>query len=730
MKVADALKLDRRRLLIGGGAGVGLIVAFSLWPRHLKSDLALAPGEQAFGAYMKIARDGRVTVAVPQVEAGQGIWTGLPQIVADELGAAWETVGVEPAPLTGDYGNPLAVQAGWLDGAGFLRSHELESNGAMRITADATSVRAFEEPLRRAAAVARTMLVGAAADRWNVNPSACETADGFVINGARTFTFGELAEEAADRTPPDSPELKQSERGRLIGKPLQRLDGPAKADGSFRFAGDVRLPGMLYASVRIAPPGGRIETYRHETLKSAPGIRHVYARDDWIGVVGETWLAAERALAAADPVFSGTREPPSLKPLFEAALRDGPTRTFRRGDYAGAARGTMPFAAEYFVEPNLHLGLEPLTASARFTEGRLDIWAPTQAPMLARRRAADAARISERHVTLYPMAVGAPSGRAMEADAIPYAIALARSLNAPVQVTVSQRGSQNHDRPASGALAKMAAVPGEAGIPSGWSMHVATVSGMGSAIDRLLGTERRPRTIRTAVEALPPYSIPNLLTEAASPDLPFSAGYMRGSPEREFAFFTESFIDELAQSAGMEPLAFRMSILGGNGRLARCLQAAARLANWDGGAAGSTMGIAGASAYGSHIGLVASASIGDDQRVKVHRLFAAVDCGRVVNSGLVEQQIEAGLIWALAQATIPAPEWVAGMSRARPIGEIGLPRIGDTPEIAIEIIPSSDEPGGISGLGTLPLAPAVANAIHSGSGKRMRSLPFAPMLAA
>jgi isoquinoline 1-oxidoreductase subunit beta len=730
VKASHGLKLDRRTLLIGGGAGVGLVVAFALWPRHLKSDLELARGEQAFGAYIKIARDGRVTVAVPQVETGQGIWTGLPQIVADELGAAWETVGVEPAPLTGDYGNPLASQAGWLDGSGFLRSHELEASGAMRITAVSTSVRAFERPMRRAAAVARTMLVGAAADRWNVAPGACETADGFVINGARTFTFGELAEEAADQTPPHSPELKQSQRGRLIGRPLHRLDGPAKADGSFRFGGDVRLPGMLYASVRIAPPGGRLETYRHEMLKSARGIRHVSAKDDWMGVAADTWIAAERGIAAADPVFSGDRTARSFKPLFEEALRNEPTRTFRRGDYVGAARGTRPLAAEYFVEPNLHLGLEPLTATARFTEERLEIWAATQAPVLARSSAAEAAGISERHVTLYPMAVGAPSGRAMEADAIRYAIELARTLDSPVQVTVSQTGSQNHDRPASGALARMAAVPGEGGITAAWSMHVATVSGMGAATDRLLGNTRRRRVIRTAVEALPPYSIPNLLIEASSPDLPFAAGYMRGSPEREFAFFTEGFIDELAHAAGMEPLAFRMSLLGGNGRLARCLQAAARVANWDGGVPGSTMGIAGASAYGSHIGLVASASIGEDQQVKVHRLFAAIDCGRVVNSGLVEQQIEAGLIWALAQATIPSPEWVAGMPRARPIGRIGLPRIGDTPEIAIEIISSSEEPGGVSGLGTLPLAPAVANAIHSGSGKRMRSLPFAPMLAA
>jgi isoquinoline 1-oxidoreductase beta subunit len=261
-------------------------------------------------------------------------------------------------------------------------------------------------------------------------------------------------------------------------------------------------------------------------------------------------------------------------------------------------------------------------------------------------------------------------------------------------------------------------------------MRVATVSGTGSAIDRLLGRRERSRAIRNAVQGIPPYSIPNLLIEAVRPDLPFTAGYMRGSPAREFAYFTESFVDELAHAAGMEPLAFRMSMLGGNGRLARCLQAAARLAQWDGGGAGSTMGIAGASAFGSHIGLVAVASIGDDQQVKVHRLVAAVDCGQVINSSLVEQQIEAGLIWALGQATVPSPEWVAGMPRARAFGAVGLPRLGDAPQVIVEIVPSSEAPGGISGLGTLPLAPAVANAVHAGSGKRMRSLPFDPMAAA
>src|SRR5205823_10372740 len=194
---------------------------------------------------------------------------------------------------------------------------------------------------------------------------------------------------------------------------------------------------------------------------------------------------------------------------------------------------------------------------------------------------------------------------------------------------------------------------------------VATADGRGSALARLRA-ENAPDTLgRTALQgAVPPYGIPHLKVESSPVPLPFAAGYMRGSPQRELTFFTESFIDELARAAGMEPLSFRMSMLGGNGRLARCLQGAARLAEWDGGGPGSTMGIAGCSAYGSHIGLVATASIGEDQRVKVHRLVAAVDCGRIVNSGLAKQQIEGGLIWALAQATAAQPEWVAAMPLA------------------------------------------------------------------
>lgn len=700
------MNIDRRTLLIGGGVGVGLIVGYSLWPRGLHTELSTGPHEQAFGSYIKIAQNGHVTVAVPQVETGQGIWTALPQIVADELGAAWESVGVEPAPLSGAYANPLAKEEKWPKG--------------IRITAGSTSIRAFEQPLREAAATARMMLVGAAADRWNVKPEECETGDGLVISRGRTFTFGELAEEAADRSAPGKPQLRNSKKGRLAGQPLARLDGPAKCDGSARFASDVRLPGMLFASVRMAPPGGRLRDVTRDAIKGAPGVRQIVSRDGWVAVVGDGWWAAERALKAADPVFSGANTPADMRPLFEDALASGRAdQWFSVGDYDGAVRGSRPLAATYYVAPSQHLGLEPVSATARVSSGGIEAWTASQAPGFGK---------PGEDVSLYPMAVGEPAGRTMEPDALPIAVELARELKVPVQVTLSQSASQNHDRVAPGALARMTALPGSGGLTAAWQMRVATMDGLASAFARL---ERKdaPRKLGSAGldGAAPPYAIANVRIESIAASPPIAAGYMRGSPQREMCFFTESFIDELARAAGMEPLAFRMSMLGSDPRLARCLQGAARLAQWDGGGRGSSMGIAGCSAFGSHIGLVADASIGDDQRVKVHRLVAAVDCGRVVNPGIVEQQIQGGLIWALAQATVAAPEWIAGMPRARPIGGIGLPRMSELPQIVVEIIPSSDAPGGISGLGATAVAPAVANAIFAATGKRMRSLPFEPM---
>src|SRR5205085_11050262 len=289
---------------------------------------------------------------------------------------------------------------------------------------------------------------------------------------------------------------------------------------------------------------------------------------------------------------------------------------------------------------------------------------------------------------------------------------LARETGRPVQLSLSQSASQNHDHPSGGMIAKMMALPGAGGITAAWKMRVATGGGFGAALASLVGGDASDKLGRPDLDgSAPPYAIPNVAVDAIQVPIVYEAGYMRGSPQREFTFFTESFIDELAHVAGMEPLAFRMSMLGGNPRLARCFTSVAQAAQWDGGAAGSTMGIAGCSAYGSHIALVANAAIGEDQRPRVHRLVATVDCGRVVNSGLVTQQIARGLLGALAPATMPQTQWILGMPRARAWGELAHPGFDRIPDITITLIGPTAAPGGVSGLGVSVLAAELANAI-------------------
>lgn len=681
--------LDRRTLLIGGGVGIGLIVAFAAWPRRVGSALTAARGEQIFGDYLKIAPDGRVTVAIPQAETGQGAWTGLAQIAADELGAAWEQVAVEPAPSAAVYANAMLEK---------------------RATAGATSIRAYELPLREAGAMARDLLVRVAADRWNVDSAQCDSADGFVVHGAQRFGFGELAEAAAGLDP-GTPVLRRPGSGRLAGQSLARLDLPAKSDGSLRFAADVRLPGMLFASARIAPPGGRLRGFSRSAAEMVPGLKQLVVNDGWLAALGETWWAAERALVAANGRFTGSADAngAAVDAALQTALDDGERQSLlARGDYAETVGNARALAAIYRIAPAEHRSLEPLCATARFAGGRLEVWAPVQDFDSALAAAVKASGLAAGSVTLYPMPVGDPSGAGMAVDAIPIVVDLARRAGKPVQLTAPAKVSRNHDRMRSPMLARMTALPSPAGGLAAWSARFVTATGV-----ELPG-------------AAAPYAVPAMRIESVATDLPIASGYMRGGSEALTAFANESFIDELARRLGSEPFSFRMGLLGGNVRLAQVLSAAAAMGKWDGGAPGSRMGLAAVSAFGSHIALLAEAGIGADQRIAVERLVAVVDCGRAINPGLVKQQVEGSLLQALALATGDAPEIVAGMPVAHRLGSAGFTQV---PAIEVEILPSPAESGGVSGLGHVVLAAAVANALASGTGRRLRDLPFNPMAA-
>lgn len=704
--------VSRRTLLIGGGAGVGLVIAFLAWPRQPGSPLRAGPEEAAFGPFLRVATDGRVTLAVPQVEVGQGIWTGLAQIAADELGAAWEQMAVEPAPHGEPYANRLIA-----------RDYEVTT----RITAGSTSIRAFEQPLREAAATARMMLCGEAADRWGVSAAECTAEGGFVVHEGKRAGFGELAAQAAGRVPPKAMQLRPDGSGKLAGEALPRLDLPAKSDGSFRFAGDVRLPRMIFASVRMAPPGGRLHGFSRASAMKQQGLIELVVRDGWIAALGDTWWAADHALTRAAPKFTGPQVPDI--PARLAELLDGgePEPLLEQGDYVVATEESRPLSAIYSISPTPHRSLEAPAAAARFSNGRLEVWAATQIPDLARAAAAKAGEIAESAVTVYPMPVGDGSGSAFELDVVAMAVELARHSRRPVSLSIPPATAQNMDAVRSPLLARATALPSPDGAISAWATRLVGTAGLAASLARAEGGAV-PSFAPAGIGL--PYGIPNVRIDTIDAGLAIRTGYMRGGEQALATFVTESFIDEVARRMGAEPLAYRIGLLSGAPRLAQAIMTAAKIGGWDGGGPGSSLGLACASIFGSHIGLLAEASIGADQRIRVSRLVAAVDAGRIVNAGLVRQQIEGGLLAALAAAIVPAPEYVAGMPRATPMAGRGFERLHDVPKIEVEIISNDAEPGGVSGLGIAVLAPAVANAIAAGTGRRLRNLPFDTMSAA
>ncbi|GLR46540.1 molybdopterin cofactor-binding domain-containing protein [Sphingomonas astaxanthinifaciens] len=712
------MKLDRRTLLVGSGAAGALVIAYAAWPRAERASLRPAKGELLLGPGIAIARDGRVTIAIPQVETGQGIWTGLAQVAADELGAAWESVGVTPARPGGEWGNALAKSEGWLDGLSSWREWRL-GEGAARITAGSTSIRAMEAPMRRLGAGARALLVAEAAARWKVRAGECDSANGFVTHEGRSLPFAALAEGAAGRTLPGEAPLRAG-RGALVGKPLPRLEAAPKADGRLRFAGDVRLPGMLHASLRRSGAGQvRIESAAPAGIRFASG-------EDWVAALAEDWWGAEAALAKAKVTSFG------LAAGNDAAVADALDRALASDDFATligigdvetAFEGARPLAATYSAAAALHHDLEPPSVTARLADGLLEIWAATQAPELARRAAAEAAGHKLDRTILYPLPVGGQGGAALDVGLIPIAVALAREAGRPVQLTLSRAEQVRGDAVRAPLKARLYARPLPDGRIGGWRMRVAGVDGTDAAMRRLVGGD--PGGFRAAAFSPLPYAIPNVALEAASATLPVQAGYHRGELYGALAFFTESFVDELARIGGRDPLSQRIALLGGNPRLARCLVRATALGGWDGGGPGSQMGLCAISAYGSFIAVVASASVGTGGQVEVSRLVAVVDCGRVVNPGLVRQQVEGGMIASLHQATVAAPSFRYGRV-AGPL-EASAPGLRKGPETLVEILPSGAAPGGVNGLGWVAAPAAVGNALAAASGRRLRSLPLNPM---
>jgi isoquinoline 1-oxidoreductase beta subunit len=732
--------ISRRGLLVGGGVGVGLIVAWAVWPRSYAPNLPLAHGETLFNAFLKIGEDGVVTVAVPQAEHGQGVYTALPQILADELGADWRTVAVQPAPLNPLYANAMAADAlfeGIFDVLPVPLREGHARRSALLLTAGSTSVRAFEGPLREAGAAARVLLCKAAAKRWNVGWQACAVEGGFVTHGKDRLRFGELAASAASGTVPDPLPLRGEGGTRLSGQSLPRLDAPAKVDGSANFAGDIRLPDMVFAAIRQAPVGeSKLLSVDRAAAAKVHGMLSVVTTDDWVAAVASNWWAANRALDVLAPKFSTAGDPinsDSIDAALAAALKGDGTRIWAAGDLAPVFKGAKLVTATYRAGLAVHAAIETMAATARLTDGKLELWLPTQAPGLARAAAATALGISENAVIVYPMLIGGSFGANLEHLAGAQAAVLARDLKRPVQLTWSRSEDLLHDRYRPPALVRMTARLGGNGQILGWQAKIAAPSTGREIAGRLLATDEAARGVLAlpgaadnyaVAGARPFYRIPAYAIDHHPAEIGVPTGHWRSGAHSYTAFFTECFIDELAHVAGTEPLSFRIAMLGGDVRLARCLSTAASLGGWEGGVAGSGQGIACHSFRGSHIAVLAEAHLDDDGSVAVDRIVAAVDCGRQINPDLVRQQIEGGLIFGMAAAIGATTGFSQNLATARGFGNLNLPRLADTPDITVELISSEADPGGVSELAVPAIAPAIANALQAATGSRRRTLPL------
>ena len=732
----DAGGISRRTLLVGGGAGVGLILAWRLWPRSYEPNLRAAEGETLMGAFLKIGRDGRVIVAVPQTELGQGVYTSLPQILADELGADWRTISVEPAPISPLYANSwLAEEAaddsGWpsaLRGVSRWTARGYATRNALMLTGGSTSVRAFEARLREAGAAARALLSMAAAARWNVNWEELDTRAGFVWKGGDRLPFAELAEAAVGYDLPDNLPVRGGLENRLVGQSLPRLDTPAKIDGTAMFAGDVRLPDMVYAAVRSGPPGSRLAGVDKAAADAVPGALKIFRNPGWAAAAATNWWAAARALDAMNPRFQLPADPPSIRSIsaaLAAALDAGDAdRIISTGDVDSGFPGASPVTARYEVGLAPSAPIESLTATARVTGDRLEIWAPTQAPGLARAAAARAVGFPESQVTLYPMLAGGGYGRKLEMAAIEQAAVIALKMGRPVQLAWPRIQEIQRDSFRPAAAAAMTAWMAQGRI-QGWHAAIAAPTTAAEVAARIGAGSRLIRPDNAAVAgAVPPYAIANVAVDHARADIGIETGLWRGAAHSYTCYFTECFIDELVRAAGLEPLSFRMFLLANHPRLARCLATASSIGGWDGGPPGSGMGLACHSAFGSHIACLVEIEVTREQRVRVLRAVAAVDCGRVVNPEIVKQQIEGGIVHGVSAAVGRPIELRNGIPTARSIGAYGLPILRDAPEVTVELLESEEEPGGVTELGVPPAAPAVANAYFSLTGQRVRSLPI------
>ena len=716
MSVATEMK--RREFLKAGAAlGGGLLISLyvpEFIPAARATDSAAKP--VALNAFVRIGTDESVTVISNHSEMGQGIYTSLPMLLNEELEADWARVRVESSPVDAVYNHTVF---------------------GIMMTGGSTTTNSEYDRFRKMGAMARIMLIAAAAQSWNVDPQTCRAEKGFVIHTptGRRASYGSLAEAASKIAPPKDIPLKDPKDFTLVGKPTHRLDTPSKTNGTAQFGLDVYIPGMLTAVVARAPVfGGKVVSFNADKARGIAGVVNVVQVPSGVAVIAKGFwpakLGREKLEITWDDGPGAAISTVEMRQKFSALSKTPGLIARKVGDPAAALAGSAKtVTAEYEVPYLAHCMMEPLNTVVDLHEERCEIWTGTQFQTGDRAAAAKVAGLKPEQVTLHTTLLGGGFGRRANpsCDFVTEATEVAKAAKVPVKVVWTReddiRGGWYrpmwYDHCAAGLDAS--------GNPVAWTHTIVGQSIMTGTMFESFGVKNGidSTSVEGAADIL--YGIPNLQVDLHTPKNEVPVQWWRSVGHSHTGFSVEAFLDEVAHAGGKDPYQLRRTLLAGQPRMLAVLDLAAQKANWGGPLpAGRARGIATHFSFDSYVAQVAEVSVEKDGTVHVHRVVATVDCGQTVNPDTVKAQLEGGIIFGLTAALKTEITLDKGRVQQRNFNDYPMLRMFEAPAIEVFIVPSSEHPTGVGEPGVPPVAPAVANAIFAATGKRVRRLPIKP----
>jgi isoquinoline 1-oxidoreductase subunit beta len=702
--------VSRRSFLqAGAAAGGGLLLSLSLpFPnRDAEAAAAFAPN-----AFIRIERDGQIVLTMPYVEMGQGTYTSIPMLIAEELEVDLKQVQVEHAPPNEKlYGNPLL--------------------GGIQVTGNSNAIRASWQPLREAGATARAMLIAAAAKRWNVDPASCRALNGEVLHAPseRRLKYGELAADAARLPVPAKVALKRPEDFKLIGTPAKRLDTPGKVNGTAVYGIDVRPPGVKFATLAQSPVfGGRVKSVDDAAAKAVKGVRQIVRLDDAVAVVADHMGAAKKGLAALkiewdDGPHAKLNTDAIVGELEKATLNSGAVAQ-NIGDVERAlVSAVTKVEATYQVPFLAHATMEPMNCTVHVRKDGCEVWVGSQVLARAQAAAANTAGMPLDKVVVHNHLIGGGFGRRLEVDGVIRAVEIAKHVDGPVKVVWTREEDIQHDMYRPYWFDRFSAGLDEKGKPVAWNHRYAGSSVIARWAPPFFNNGLDPDTTEGAIDLV--YTLPNMRVEYLRVEPPaIPTAFWRSVGPSHTVFVVESFMDELAAAAKQDPVAYRLALLDKTPRAKAVLALAAQKAGWDQPLPERVgRGVSIQHVFATYMAQVAEVEVGKDGAVRVRRVVCAVDCGTVVNPDTVQAQIQSAIIFGITAALHGEVTLKDGRVQQSNFDTYQMLRMNEAPAIEVHIVRSFEPPGGMGECGTSCIVPAVANAIFVATGRRLRKMP-------